>query len=235
MKEVLRTLRDLQELDEDLYRVKGELKRLPAERDKRREAVDAKRQRVTELDSDLLKLKMQVKEIEDHTKANRQRILKLERESGNTTDQALIAAYSHEIRSLRRDIAEVDDEGLKLVERIEALEGDKTALMETIKSEEEEFAEFNANVEAELAEAQAKHDKLAAERTERLGNGLPPDVQTTYEKLLEAREGMALAALEGRVCQGCFMEVPANLAVRLQRGRELVQCSNCQRILFSWD
>jgi predicted nucleic acid-binding Zn-ribbon protein len=235
MKAVLRTLRDLQEIDEDLFRVKRELERLPAERDKRREAIDAKRQRLGEIENDLLKLKMQVKEIEDHTKANRQRILKLERESGNTSDQALIAAYSHEIRSLRRDIAEVDDEGLKLIERIDALDAEKTALAEEIRADEELFAEFNANVEAELAAANSKHDELEAKRNERLGAGLPPDVQNTYEKLLEAREGMALAALEGRVCQGCFMEVPANLAVRLQRGRDLVQCSNCQRILFTWD
>lgn len=235
MKEVLRTLRDLQEIDEDLYRVKEELKRLPAERDRRREAIDSKRQRMSEMENDLLKLKMQVKEIEDHTKANRQRVLKLERESGNTADQALIAAYSHEIRSLRRDTAEVEDEGIKLIERVEALEAEKGELSAEIQQDEEVFAEFNANVESELADAQAKHDKLSGDRSERMGEGVPPDVLSTYEKLLDAREGMALAALEGRVCQGCFMEVPANLTVRLQRGRELVQCSNCQRILFTWD
>jgi predicted nucleic acid-binding Zn-ribbon protein len=232
MKDVLQTLRDLQELDQDLYRVKGELVRVPAERNRRRGAIDQKLQRVREYDSDLAKLRQQVKEIEDHTKANRQRILKLDREAGNTSDQALIAAYQHEARSLKRDSAEVDDEGLKLVERIEALDAERKALEAEVEADEQVYADFAANAEAEIAAASARHEQMDAERRRRMGDGIPPDVLGLYERLLEAREGIALAALEGRVCQGCYMSVPPNLVVKLTRAREIVQCSNCQRILY---
>lgn len=235
MKDVLRTLRDLQEIDEDLFGVKGELKRLPAERDKRRATIDARLQRIKELESDILKLRMQVKEIEDINKANRQRMMKLEREAGNTADQALLAAYSHEIRSLKRENAEADDEGLKLIERSDALEAERDQLQAQVDDEETTYAELAANVETEMAEAERKREALDKQRQAAMGDGVPPDVLHTYEKLLEAREGMALAALEGRVCQGCFMNVPANVAVKLTRGREIVQCPNCQRILYSWE
>lgn len=46
---------------------------------------------------------------------------------------------------------------------------------------------------------------------------------------------MALAALEDRNCQGCYMNVPTNVFVRLSKGREIVSCPNCQRILFLYD
>ena len=236
MREVLRVLRDLQELDEDLYRVRQELVRLPAERTARREEIDGKQQRMKELDSETLQLRMQVKEIEDASKAARQRIRQLENASSTTrSDQALLAAYSHEIRSLKREISEGDEEGLRLVERVDAKQAEHDVLAQEVKDEETVYAEFSGNVDEELATAQKKHDELDAERTKRMGMSVPPDVLSVYEKLLDARAGMALAALEDRNCQGCYMNVPTNVFVRLSKGREIVSCPNCQRILFLYD
>ena len=38
--------------------------------------------------------------------------------------------------------------------------------------------------------------------------------------------------LEGRICQGCYMQIPPNLGVQLARGASLVQCPSCDRILY---
>ncbi|MEZ5978004.1 MAG: C4-type zinc ribbon domain-containing protein [Planctomycetota bacterium] len=235
MREVLRVLVDLQELDEDLYRIRRELERLPEERDRKRGEIDAKIQRVKELDNEILQVKMQEKEFDDAARASRQRIMKLESEASKCTDQALLAAYAHEVRTLRREISDTEDESLRLIERREAKDRDKSALGEQIEAEEADFAVYLANVEKEIAEAKEKEAGLVAKREERIGTSVPRDVRDTYEKLLEARDGMALAALEERTCQGCYIQVPTNIYVRLARGRDLVQCPNCQRILFMWD
>jgi predicted nucleic acid-binding Zn-ribbon protein len=42
-----------------------------------------------------------------------------------------------------------------------------------------------------------------------------------------------MAALDGRFCQGCYVEIPKNLLVRMARGMELVQCPSCARILYT--
>ncbi|MDP7573134.1 MAG: C4-type zinc ribbon domain-containing protein, partial [Myxococcota bacterium] len=47
-----------------------------------------------------------------------------------------------------------------------------------------------------------------------------------------ARDGEAMAVLEGNICQACYMEVMPNLMVRLVRGRDVVQCPSCDRILY---
>jgi uncharacterized protein len=219
MRDVLRVLVDLQETDEDLFRIRRELARLPEERDQRRAEIDARIQRVKELDSEILRLSMQEKEVEDVARSNRQRIMKIETESGKTHDQALLAAYSHEQRNLRREISEID----------------RNQLREGIATDEKDYAEYAANVEAEIAAASAKEAAKVKAREERMGNSVPADVRDTYEKLLEARDGMALAALEEKTCQGCYIQVPTNIYVRLMRSKDLVQCPNCQRILFMWD
>ena len=64
---------------------------------------------------------------------------------------------------------------------------------------------------------------------------LPKSDLQLYERLLQAREGVALAELEGKICQGCFMEVPSNLYVTVARGTKLAQCPSCDRIFYIRD
>jgi len=235
MRDVLRVLVDLQEIDEDLFRLRRELARLPEERARRRAEIDAHIQRAKELQGEILKLQMTEKEADDAARASRQRIMKLESESSRCTDQALLAAYSHEVRTLRREISDGDEEGLKVVERRETKEAERKELLATIEAEEADFATYAANVAAEIEVAAKKEKELAAQREKRVGTAVPRDVRDVYEKLLEARDGMALAALEERTCQGCYIQVPTNVYVRLARGRDLVQCPNCQRVLYMRD
>ena len=232
MQEVLGTLKNIQELDEDIFRVEQELKRLPAEQQKRRADIDGRIARRDDLEHELRTLRTRIKEIEDHTTIQRQRMRKVETETTKQRDAALLAAFQHEKQSLRREIGEYEEEGLQLVERADELEGQMKALQEEIDAEEAVYAELATNVEKEVAEATAKLEGLTAERAKRLGAGVDREVLNTYERLLQAREGIALAMLDGRICQECYMEVPANVFVKLSRGTELVQCPSCDRILY---
>lgn len=232
MLETMQALLGLQELDEDIFRVRQELKRLPEERARRRATIDLRLTRVAEIDQELLGHRMRVKEVEDITRQHRQRIRKLEGEMNEARDAALVAACQHEVRTLKREISDVEDEGLTYIERVEALEAERGGLKSEIDSEEVIFAEYSENLDKETAEAEAKLADLEKRRAKRMGSELSPDVLSEYEMLLEAREGIALAALEGRICQGCYMEVPANVKVRLSQAAALVQCPSCDRILY---
>lgn len=233
MQETIRILRDLQDLDEDLFRVRDELRRLPIERDKRRATITAEEGRREERLREIHDLDTRIKEINDVTTMQRQRIRKLDHEAGQTADQALIAAFQHEVRSLRRDVSEAESEGLGLVEQVDALKKQVAEIDGRIAAAEEEFAAFSANVDEEIAAAEARRGELEAERQRRMAGGeMDANVVDLYERLLDAREGQAISALDGRICQGCYVEVPSNTYVRLARGLEIVECPSCGRILY---
>jgi len=232
MQEVLRALRGIQDLDFDIFQVSREYSRLPAERDAKRAELDTRIHRRDEIDGELRALQAQIKEIEDHTTIQRQRMRKVEGEAAKSRgDAALLAAFQHERQSLRREIGEAEEEGLQFVERADELKARVEALDAEIAESEATFAEFSSNVDTEFAAAGKRLEELKAEREKRLGNNLPADVLDVYERLLQAREGVALAELDDRVCQGCYMTVPANVFVKLSRAVELVQCPSCDRIL----
>ena len=233
MQETLRALVGLQELDADIFRVREELRRLPEERQRRQGEVEAKRATVQELENQTRELQARIKEIEDLTTIQRQRVRKLEGEAAASRgDAALLVAFQHEIRSLKREIGEEEDEGLQLVERGEELKTELATAQAQLAELEQVFQEYGGNVEREMAQAAERLAGLEAERKKRLGSGVKADVLAVYDRLLQAREGVALALLDGRICQGGYMEVPPNIYVRLSRGVDLVQCPSCDRILY---
>lgn len=233
MQAVLQALLALQEIDRDIFRAQSELKRLPAERAARKTELEKRLARLSDLRARASALRVRIKEIEDLTTTQRQRVRKVENEAaGSRNDMALLAAYQHQIKTLKREISSSEEEGLRLVEELETLEASAQALAQEAADAQRLFLEFSANVEREMGEAQTKLAELEGLRAQRKRSDIPDEALALYNRILGSREGIATAELEGRICQACYMEIPVNLVVRVQRGSELVQCPSCDRILF---
>ena len=234
MRDVIRSLLDLQEVDRDLHRVLEELKRLPAERATRQAEIQRLVASVAEKRLAAKNLRVRIKEFEDQATAGRQRIRKLENDlSGARADAQLHAFYEHQIKSLKKEIGSAEDQGLELLEQVEKAEREAAEIQVRLDSEQKVFDLFAANVAREIAAAEARRDKLAAERATRMKGDIPREVLVDYERLLRSRDGLALAQLDGRQCQACFMDMPTNMTVRVARGSELVRCPSCDRILYT--
>lgn len=228
----VQALRALQEIDRHLYRVRAELARLPAERERRRKELDALAKRLEEDRGRTRELQVRVKEIENVTATQRDRIRKLEKETSSSRDMAVVEACRYEIRSLRRQIEDAESEALGLMEQIEGGQERARTLEEELTQERETLAEYEQNVASEVADAQGRCDSLVARRKERLSADVGAPTFALYERLLAARSGEALALLESGICQGCYMEIPRNLVVHLARGTQVIQCPSCDRILY---
>lgn len=235
MNPVLRSLLNLQEVDRDIFKVEAELERLPKEVARRVEALDLRKAQLDEKRGEVVELRAAIKEIEHATVGMRQRLKKLEHESSTgTADAALVASYQHEMRNIKRNISQAEDDGLKRVGRADAIEEEIVELEKQLLDEQEAFQEFQKNVEAETAAAQEKLSELQADRSTRSAEGIPPASLETYRGLLKTRDGEALAELGDGLCEGCFVNLPKNIVVRLARGTELVQCPSCDRILYNY-
>jgi uncharacterized protein len=233
LRQTLKILRSLQELDRDLYRLQDELRRFPQEVTRKREKLRQESERLAEVEKKLTEAKVRVKEIEDMTSSQRQRVRKLEHEAGESrADAALLVAFQHEIRTLKRDIGEAEEEGLTLLSEAERLGQERAVLKAAVAELEKEFEQYASNVDKEAKQTMDRAQAMERERKQRGSSQLAPDVLGQYEKLLASREGQAMAELNGRVCQGCYVSVPNNIYVRLARSTELVPCPSCGRILY---
>jgi len=232
MQDTLRALQGLQDIDRHIFQVENELRRLPKELEARQAELQQKADRGTEMRDAIAEVRKNIKEIDDITSQQRQRQRKLEGEAQKTSDGALIAAYQHEIRSLKKTVSRAEEDGLQMIERAEVAEKEAAELDAVMATEQSDFEEFQGNVAKETAAAEARLAELQAELAKLSSETVQPEHLALYRRLLETREGEAMSELDGRYCQGCFVEIPKNLAVRLARGMELVQCNSCDRILF---
>ncbi len=231
MQETLQALLGLQDIDRHIFKVEAELRRLPVELERRKTQLERLQAGLDERRRVTTELRSQVREVENVTTQQRQRQRKLENETNKTSDAALIAAYEHEIRTLKRTVSQAEDDGLRMIEKAEQFDLEVAELERQVAEELTTFDEFRANVERETAAAETRLGELKAELDTRSSDGIDKAQLDLYRGLLATREGEAMAELEGRICQGCYVEIPKNLAVQLARGIVLIQCPSCNRIL----
>jgi predicted nucleic acid-binding Zn-ribbon protein len=232
MQETLRTLWGIQEIDRDLYRVGEELKRLPAERAARERKLEELKAQIQAGRDEATGVEERVREIENQAITQRQKIRKLEDESGSSRDMAVVEACRYEVRELQREIKRNERICVEMmVASEEKVEGLKE-FEEKFTVEEGNFAELSEGIEREIADAEGRKATLENTRSERLGDGVNPDALELYNRLLGARDGQAMALVDAQVCQACYMSIPPNMNVQLARGTQVIQCPSCDRILY---
>lgn len=152
--------------------------------------------------------------------------------SGLITSEKELQALRAEISSLRQRKGELEDSLLEVMQESEDLESVVATLKERHAELTGKVAELErdrdhaaADIDAELVESRRERDALAQE--------IPAEIREYYEELRDRKEGLAVAELVGRTCQGCRL---ALTAVEYEEAHErarggLARCEQCGRIL----
>jgi predicted nucleic acid-binding Zn-ribbon protein len=228
----IETLRKLQGIDVEIAKLRAELDRWPAivaEKSKDVEAaigaVEAKAAEIkalrVEADGQELKLKSGEAEV-GKVKGN---LLKVKT---NREYEAILK----EIEGIKAENSQIEEKIIGLLDRIQALEADLRELKAEQKRAEGEVADHEKQARAECVEIEAEIGVLDGRRSE-CAKGVTPEVLEQYERIRLGRSGLAVVPVVDNVCQGCFMSLTAQEINTLLLSRDsLIQCRNCQRILF---
>jgi predicted nucleic acid-binding Zn-ribbon protein len=164
------------------------------------------------------------KESEERYKQSKTRLSKV----SNTKEYAAIEL---ELENLRRQDAQLEEELLQLMEAIDTSTeagAEKEAKIEAL-SEQIEIEKTGA--EKKITGLERRLGKLTRSR-EKEAATISTRVIRQYEFIRSRRGGTAIVAARGGCCQGCFMQLPPQLYIELQRGSHMHSCPSCLRILF---
>lgn len=151
--------------------------------------------------------------------------------SGKATAKDL-QGLQHELTSLAKRQADLEDVQLELMEQLETAQGELDALVAAMG--ETEQADEAATERREKALAQIDQAEAELQHTRKgLTEGIDEGLVALYERVRAAGGGVAAARLVGNRCGGCRVEVPAaDLAViRRTDPTEVIQCEECRCIL----
>jgi predicted nucleic acid-binding Zn-ribbon protein len=139
-------------------------------------------------------------------------------------------ALTREIEDMRRRSGDLEDSALKYLAEEEEVETEIRRLSELVAQEESRVAEIRNRLETELKEVNA-----ALEEAERLREGLvgrlSPRVRNQYERILRSKGDMAVVAITGGACGGCYYQLPPQRLAEVRKRNALIVCEGCGRIL----
>lgn len=231
-----RRLLDLQDIDTSIRQLEHRRANLPEQLalDEARETLDkvnaelaTGKERLSTLQRQQARHEHEIATIDSRRKSEEGRMY-----GGLVSSERELEALRNELSSLKQRKAALEDDLLEIMEQIEELESMVAALTERhgeLTAQLPELAQARdqaaTDIDAELVEQRARRAEVAGE--------LPEEVVRYYEELRERKQGLAVAPLQGRTCQGCRLELTAiELEEAEERARTgLARCEQCGRIL----
>ena len=219
---------------------------LEVDRARHRRATLPEAVRVTELeaaakaiDDDITRAAVEVSDLEaEQRKADadvdlvRQRSEKDRVLLDTINDAKQLSNLQHELESLARRQAELEDVELEVMERLEAAQKAHAALLAQREALSTELADARTARDNALADL-ADEEQIARAAREAAAQGLPADLLALYDKLRADNGGIGAAALHRGRCEGCRIELtPVDLGrIREAPPAEVIRCEECRRIL----
>lgn len=231
MQENIRLLIELQEADSTIIRKKAVINSLPSKLSSA-EKLFKEIQSLYEKEKqkcELLEKKKKDKErgIEDIN----EKIKKTKAHASNIKTNKEYQAHLKEIETIEKERYAIEDEILSVMEAIEAAAKEVKAEELKMKAEKDKVEAFRKEVEEEIAEAEKELGELKVRRIA-IADKIDPDEYSNYMALLEKCNGLAVVEARDEICQGCNMNIPPQMFVALKKNIEIIQCQQCDRILY---
>lgn len=234
LREKLRVLEELQQIDLDAHEARQGLDAIPAERATLEARVKAARKAYDDQKAKLEANERERRQVDTLLGMDRDKVKKWEGRLGEIKTPREYAAMSREI-DIAKKSNETQNEQAKLlsaaaVDIKRALETSGEALAEV-----EDAAQAAAEkLDKAVAETEAKLASLAARRAT-AATLVDAGLLAKYENIRKRRAGVAVAAVIGSTCKGCHRNIPPQLSIVLQRVNTIETCPNCHRIIYSHD
>ncbi len=233
MKEDLQLLWELQKIDLELKTIEEDRNRYPKEIKKLDEKQKLERERILKEREKLEALERERKQKEKHLMGEQERIKRSEGRMSEVKTNKEYQALLTEIETFKEAMGRMEEEILLLMDQIEDLK-------KQITKREKEIALTLEKVEAEKRKIQEKMNrgeilwKEKLERKETLSKQVEAKLFQLYNTLKEKRQGIGMVSARNETCQGCFVNVPPQLFIEVQKNNSLIRCPNCNRILY-WE
>ena len=132
----------------------------------------------------------------------------------------------------RKDVFETE-----LLEYLDA----KEEIQESVQESEKEYNLLKEQIEAEQKDIEKKStddrellDEYLTQQNE-IGKSLDSSLMKRFAKISKMNQGLAVVNVKNEICMGCFMNIPPQLYIEIQRENSLILCPQCSRILYHID
>ena len=236
MHEWVEILRNVQERDTRIARLRAQVLAVPDDKEKAqatlreaKEAVDQAKTDLQDVEKSIKKLEIQVDTIDAKQKDFQAKSLMIK-------DNDEYKAAMHQIETCNRQKSDLEDQELVLMEQLELAKSRLVAERKRYEAVEKRIGQLLGDLDSRMKNCQDQVDKLQAKRDEMIKD-VPADAAARYERIIRSRlkmgvEPLAFAPIQEYTCASCHMNIPPQVRMNAIKGL-VVACPNCSVLLYA--
>ncbi|MGH1365107.1 MAG: zinc ribbon domain-containing protein [Calditrichia bacterium] len=234
MKKLVNNLVKLQEFDTRLRELKLQKGDLPSMIENLSGNLSEKRSATADYKEKVDKLRSDRKMFTAESDAGKAQLKKYEEQLYKVQNNKEYDAISLEIDTKKAEIENLQNKILQTMEEEESLQSNNVEIVDEMKSLEEQLKEAEGELEEIDKLTREEETRLTGER-EKVAGRLDKRQLRQYERISNAKAGIAVASIQRDSCGGCFSSIPPQRIVEIRGGERLINCEHCGRILVWQD
>lgn len=159
------------------------------------------------------------------------KIAKIEQRKNNIKSERELEAQNNELKNLRDEKDALEGTVLDLMDKIENSESEIAVLQKELKESDVQIDADVRTLKDKIAGCEKDAESNRAKFNELL-NDLAPSTKTKFSKLINSKDGIAIARLNGEICSRCNFQVPSAVATSVAKRESLNTCTNCGRFIY---
>jgi predicted nucleic acid-binding Zn-ribbon protein len=231
MNQNLKKLLELQEIDAVIARLNSLLEDLPLQIEEKKARIKQVQETLEQAKKVLTEAHLARKSREIELSSQEEKIRKHELELSAIKSNDAYKALLSELESARNMKSGIEDEILNLMD-----ESDRKAAQ--LKTFDAELKNAQKKLELEIKECEKEignlKDLLETEtkKRENFIPQVPPDLLTRYDYIRKKKKSLAIVFIKGESCTGCNTNLTQSTLMEVKKGKDLVLCDSCSRILY---
>jgi predicted nucleic acid-binding Zn-ribbon protein len=231
LKDKINSLIQLQDCDNKIREVTAKKKQGPLKIKELETTLNEQEEKYQEIDNRLETLARERRKIEQDILELDNKIEKSNIKLNNIKSNKEYRSALKEIDDLNREKSLMEDKLIQNMEEAEDLEAIATQNHDKQRELKKTFQHEKDAIDKELKELDKTSEFLEKQR-EAFYKLVDQDLLKTYLFLSEKKEGQAISAVVGGVCQTCHMGIPPQQFNELKKCLVLLNCPNCNRMIY---
>ncbi len=235
VKDKLKALYDLQQIDTEIDKIKILRGELPLEVQDLEDEIEGLETRVGNIETEAKTLQDTISKKNNEITSAQSLIKKYEEQQNNVRNNREYDSLSKEIefQTLEIELAEKRKKEFSgQVEEKEVHIADSTVILDERKGD---LDTKKSELDEIIADTR-KEEEILDKKRDNIENLIEPRLYTAYDKIRNnARNGLAVVTVERDACGGCFNKIPPQRQLDIASRKKIIVCEYCGRILVDTD
>ncbi len=231
--EQIKKLVSLQGIDTELIDLKNKMEEAPKHLEMLQNELDSLEDQKAQLEERLKLLNDQKKKLEHDIEEDAGKIKKSKNKLMMVSNTREYHAMMREMDNLEKLNRFREEELNNLMEELQSQQSKKEELTQQIKSLRDELDACQATLDSELQQIQERILELERARKKACAD-IPVPILSRYNFIKDRLHNPVIVSVRQSVCTGCFISIPPQSFVEIQKGEQILSCPNCQRLIY-WE